>query len=230
MIIGISGHMRSGKDTVGVMIMRLCNPEYDFSEFGCYTNPWQIKKFADALKEIASILTGIPRADFEKEEVKNSNLGREWDKYECCFNLDKCRRPENKYMDYTEGSYECDAECVGYTTERSMTVRELLQKLGTDAIRNQLHTNAWVNALMSKYRGDSNWVVTDVRFPNEAEAIRERGGILIRLNRNIGSTSTHPSETALDNYGHFDYILDNNGTLEELEARVKSILQERNII
>lgn len=178
MIIGISGKIGSGKDTVGNII----------SVWG--KDPWNIKKFADALKETASILTGIPRADFEKEEVKNSNLGKEW----------------------------------------SMTVRELLQKLGTEAIRNNVHENAWVNALMSGYNESyCYWVVTDVRFPNEADAIRERGGILIRLNRNTGKSSNHPSETALDDYPHFDYVIDNNGTIGDLTDRVRSILKAQNI-
>ena len=91
-----------------------------------------------------------------------------------------------------------------------------------------------------------NWIITDVRFPNEADAIKQRNGILIRVNRDLvigeddfGYTRVsinqaekdgiidpqHESETALDDY-KFDYIIDNNGTIEELTEKVKVILKE----
>ncbi len=83
MIISLSGPIGSGKDTVGKIIQYLvakdCNFDFDNQPFEIAVTKawnfntvsnWQIKKFADKLKEIASILTGIPKADFEKEEIK----------------------------------------------------------------------------------------------------------------------------------------------------------------
>ena len=77
-----------------------------------------------------------------------------------------------------------------------------------------------------------NWVVTDVRFPNEAIAIKDRGGILIRVNRfnsNQQLFDQHPSETSLDDYP-FDYTISNNSTIEELIEQVKVILIKEKII
>jgi hypothetical protein len=99
-----------------------------------------------------------------------------------------------------------------------------------------------------------NWIITDMRFPNELEAIKKRNGISIRVNRdpirdcNIckygigcqlmfiecngtdkGQTLQHPSETALDN-AEFDHILDNTGTIEQLIENVKDILIIEKII
>ncbi len=83
-----------------------------------------------------------------------------------------------------------------------------------------------------------NWIITDVRFPNEAEAIKSKGGIVIRVNRpckechgigyhkmdcNIGRYE-HESERALDKYGHFDHIIENDGTIEDLLQKVKNII------
>lgn len=115
------------------------------------------------------------------------------------------------------------------------TIRQLLQKFGTEVGRN-ISPNLWVDALMNDYikaksggYGD-DWIVTDVRFENEAEAIRENGGILIRLNRNTGFNDQHSSETALDNYKNFDLVIDNNGTLDELIDKVYNFMKEFKLI
>lgn len=90
-----------------------------------------------------------------------------------------------------------------------MTVRELLQKLGTDAIRDNLHEDAWVNALFVDYHQTDKWIITDMRFPNEFEAVKQFGGITIRLNRpGVAPVNNHPSETGLDAF-KFDYTYNN---------------------
>jgi len=62
---------------------------------------------------------------------------------------------------------------------------------------------------------------------NEVRAIQERGGIVIRVNRDKSKDSTehsnHLSETALDNYEGFDVILNNNDTLEDLIEEIRQI-------
>jgi hypothetical protein len=70
------------------------------------------------------------------------------------------------------------------------------------------------------------WIITDLRFTNELEAVTRRGGITIRINRNNGTRAVdihnHISETALDN-AEFDYVIENDGTLEELVEKVRVI-------
>ena len=72
-----------------------------------------------------------------------------------------------------------------------------------------------------------NWIITDVRFPNEAEAIKRYGGKVIRVNRDYVSTEDpkhqHSSETALDNYEGFDHIVQNDGTIPELVEKIKAL-------
>ena len=111
-----------------------------------------------------------------------------------------------------------------------MTIGEFQQKLGTEAIRDGLHINAWVLALMADYDKIYNWIITDVRFPNEAEAVKERGGIVIRVNGDPAGVRArssrnlnHPSEIALDNYEKFDYIYTNDKSLADLEDFAKDI-------
>lgn len=64
-----------------------------------------------------------------------------------------------------------------------MSVREFLQRLGTDAIRKNLHTNAWINVLMAKYYQVNNWLIPDTRFPNELFATKREKGLSVRVER-----------------------------------------------
>jgi len=82
-----------------------------------------------------------------------------------------------------------------------------------------------------------NWIFTDMRFPNELEAIKSRGGITIRVNRTfMHNESTRPigfieheSETSLDD-AEFHYVIDNNGSLDNLIGKVQAILELEEII
>jgi hypothetical protein len=88
--------------------------------------------------------------------------------------------------------------------ERSTSgVRHLLQRLGTEAGRDILGQNIWVDTAMKKAAEVKNGrvVFTDVRFPNEADAITEAGGTLWRMQRaGQSAVNTHVSERALDDY------------------------------
>lgn len=100
----------------------------------------------------------------------------------------------------------------------NISVREFLQTLGTNALRDQVHEDVWINALFSDFNDSDTWLITDVRFPNEAEAIKKKGGIVVRVDRGL-STGEHPSETALDDY-EFDYIIPNKGDKTQLLEEV----------
>ena len=230
MIIGINGYAGSGKDTVGTIIQYLkAKPQNtsleDVLDFPLThqwwledMSTWEIKKWAGKLKSIASMLTGIPQESFEDQEFKKKYLGSQW----------------------AEAGYDEDKKMHSL---KPMTVRDFLQRLGTDAIRNGLHTNAWVNALMADYTPTQvqwsdgpiggyedgpmpNWIITDTRFPNEAQAIKDADGIIIRVTRpGIGPVNDHPSETGLNQW-KFDYEIQNDGTLENLINSVKIFKQK----
>jgi hypothetical protein len=210
-IIGVSGYSGVGKDTVGAIIQYLNCPNvggksveevcknYEEHEWWLdEQSDWEIRKFAGKLKDIASHITGIDIEDFEDQEFKKTNLGREW------WTLDYIKR-------YAEPFPTDDSIPVEITEVLNpMTVRDFLQKLGTDALRNGLHPNIWVNALMVDYiEEESNWIITDTRFENEAIAIKNKGGIIIRVDRpGIRPINDHPSEVGLDHW-NFDYKVQN---------------------
>ena len=237
-ILSISGYASSGKNTVATIIQySLCKSvgtatledvvkDYKANEWWLEEQSvWEQRSWAGKLKTIASLVTGIPVQDFEDQEFKKTNLGPEWASLK--------RRPGKRQ----DGIFpkKADMELV------SMTVRDLLQKLGTDAMRNGLHENTWVNALMADYTPTQvqwadgpvggyedgpmpNWIITDTRFPNEARAVKDKGGIVVKVERpGVGPINDHPSEVALKDYP-FDYTINNSGSLEDLVQSVKEFL------
>jgi hypothetical protein len=71
---------------------------------------------------------------------------------------------------------------------------------------------------------EHDFVITDVRYTNEADYLKKAGAILLRIERGGIELFDHESETQLDNYEGFDYLISNNGTIEGLEERVAVIL------
>ena len=95
------------------------------------------------------------------------------------------------------------------------TVRELLQGIG-QGLRDAIDPNLWVKILFANTEGWSNYIIADVRYPNEVYAIKKRNGVLIRIDRKGAGAGNHSSETALDNYKEWDVHIENNGSLESL--------------
>lgn len=105
--------------------------------------------------------------------------------------------------------------------ELSTELRPLLQRFGTEVGRYMFGEDIWVTTAMARVKGDT--VFADVRFPNEADAIRDAGGQVWRVER-LGTqpANTHASEHALDLYD-FDHTIINAGSLAELEKKVNQL-------
>jgi hypothetical protein len=109
-----------------------------------------------------------------------------------------------------------------------LSPRAVLQLVGTECMRNTFGEDVWIKALQRSLFAlplSANVVITDVRFHNEAEAIKRWGGQLIRVDRPGFSASNgidgHSSESELDGYVDWDAVITNDGTLDELYARVR---------
>lgn len=111
-----------------------------------------------------------------------------------------------------------------YMLSCGLTVRQALQKVGTDWFRS-LDPDAWVNAWKQNIASyapagrDIHVLVGDVRFPNEVKAIQDMGGHVIRFLRNPFPDDQHESETALDGYEGFDAVIDNSNMTIELQNK-----------
>lgn len=119
--------------------------------------------------------------------------------------------------------------------ERYPEVRRLLHATGTDAGRVTLGEDVWIDALFNDWEPEREaLVISDVRFPNEARAVRRAGGVLIWIERpGVGPArdehgAPYASEVALKNFG-FDARLVNDGTLYDLRDRLLgvTVLAER---
>lgn len=95
------------------------------------------------------------------------------------------------------------------------TVRELLQGIG-QGLRDAIDFDLWVKILFANTKGWSNYIIADVRYPNEIKAIKERNGILLRIDRKGAGAGNHSSETALDDYKEWDVHIENNSSIEDL--------------
>ena len=96
-------------------------------------------------------------------------------------------------------------------------VRRLLQVFGTEVGRSMFGDNFWVDLTLNNLKS-FHTVISDVRFKNEAEAIRKSGGQIWRVNRvGVGPVTGHVSEIDLDDYD-FDFVLNNDTTIESLYA------------
>lgn len=289
MIIGISGKKQSGKNTVALIWQYLYDyynnnythpiTEEDFKEYvknnHHLKSVWIQKSFAHKIKQIICILLGCTMEQLEDPVFKETPLGEEW----WCWKI------------VLEGGYGTHLYPYSLPKPKNiqglnlvkMTPRMLMQMLGTEFGRDMVHPNLWVNSLMNEYKRQK-WLITDVRFPNEAKAIKDRGGILIRLDREGFDNSKqiewscdtahlelcklhsvdpeddselwdgenykeiyqdefnklydvywdlysqHSSETALDDYKEWDYVIDNNYSLLELILRVRQIMFKEGII
>ena len=116
-----------------------------------------------------------------------------------------------------------------------MTARAVMQYVGTDVFR-AIQTNVWANATLIKIRNEcpSLAVIADCRFPNEVHAIKEAGGLVIKLARNMYN-SDHASETALDadkfDEKYFDLVVQNQDmTLDEKNLVIKEFLQKAGVL
>lgn len=107
-----------------------------------------------------------------------------------------------------------------------ITPRHLMQTVGTEWGRSMIHPEIWLRRVQSAIltAPDVDWVIADVRFPNEAELIRRMGGLVVRVSRpGHEYTGQHVSEQPLS--GHLvDFELHNTGTPEGLLAAAESAL------
>jgi hypothetical protein len=105
-----------------------------------------------------------------------------------------------------------------------VTVREFLQRYGTEAHRDIFGEDFWTKGLGLANLEDGRYVITDMRFENETTEVIRCGGTTLYIDRDTGTgTDSHASEVPPPEH-LIDEHIDNNGTMEELYARVRGVL------
>lgn len=106
-------------------------------------------------------------------------------------------------------------------------VRRFLQALGTEGVRENLGDDAWIRAWELTLTPGRRYAVTDVRFPNEAHAIKATGGVVWRIYRpGVEPPNKHASELLVDEIP-IDETIINDGTLDDLREAVREALAEQ---
>jgi hypothetical protein len=106
----------------------------------------------------------------------------------------------------------------------NLNPRILLQEFGSAG--RKMYPEIWVQATLGGLLPSSNYIISDCRYTNEAEAVKKLGGVVVRVQRNTNNQDTHSSETGLDDYQDWDMIIDNNGTLPELMEKVRMMCRK----
>jgi dephospho-CoA kinase len=112
--------------------------------------------------------------------------------------------------------------------------RFLLQRIGTDIMRNQVNPDYWVNKTLVRIgelisKGKKKIVIDDIRFLNEAELVDLYNGVIIKINRNNNgildneNLKNHESELFTDQIPA-DFIINNTGTIDDLCKKIDNII------
>lgn len=190
----------------------------DPDHFSYIQSPFEIKKFAAKLYKIVSEMTG--KSIEWLYANKETPLGEDW-KSKTYFISDSeggelfRTLDENQYnaqwefffQNFPHRKFETKVKLTHYTP------RLLLNVIGTQLFRDQLHVDVHVNMLFSDFHGGSMWIIDDMRFPNEWKKIVELGGKKIFVKR--GEDQKGMVEGKLSGYS-FDYTIDNSGDIDNL--------------
>lgn len=178
-------------ESLGILDLKSTSSEfYDYAEQMIWPHI-KLYNFADSLKEICIGLFDIPS--------------------ECVYGTDEQKNQIQEHLRWENMPGVIEPEQIGLTTHKSgpMTAREFMQFLGTDIMR-RMYEPIWTKNCIKRIYSDNPEIaiIADCRFPNEADAIIQEDGLIIRLTRNIYECD-HKSETALDSYSGFSSVLDN---------------------
>lgn len=212
MLIGLGGVKGSGKDTAAFFLV----DKYGFKRYA----------FADNLKLMCIEVFGL-----SPEQVFDPALK------EVAFSAPFPFAPEHglaiiNYVAKVNGIYGDDTEMAMYTAVSKGAVfrnpREVMQFVGTEVCRTvygpDFHANVVKHAL--EVNRDAKVVITDMRFPNERDLVKELGGITgLVMGRGGNSGDTHASETSLGTASDYDFVIDNSTSLEDLFAQVDGIVR-----
>lgn len=221
-ILAFSGKKQAGKNTCCDLVKKIFLRELygtgftgEFIVDGTKNIPIiRNYSFAYWLKFICTKVLGLTEAQVNgTDEEKNSLTHLRWRDMPGIFYGEDINGTPNKF------SY-------------NMTAREVMQHWGSEIFR-VAYPNVWVDSTIRQIQDDQPIIATisDARFINEVEAVKNIGGKVIRLLRNSHIESSHQSEIDLDGYKNWDYVIDNREfTLEQLENAVEDMMREMKII
>jgi len=229
-IIAVSGWKRSGKDTVA---------EYLIKTYGA-----KRLAFADPLKNNVARDYNIDRASIDDPALKEAPLLNmpvsprdAFSKNLSEFMFKEFRSAEGEIPESFgygtgefAGSIPYPAPLRGFHIEKLYWTRRALCIL-EGSTKRTAHPDYWVDQASKGAVGNQMFVISDLRYKNEADTLKKSGVevLTVRINRFETSPSNDPSERDLDDY-NFDVVISNKATLEDLYAAVENTLLEKGVV
>lgn len=253
-IIGISGRKQSGKTTAGNFILSMFIAKLGIAQSisindsgnivvsdllgkkeyqGILDTTWYENEKDFIKKQVFQQLNNVCKiytfADILKKDICINILGLSEDQ---CYGTDEDKNSLTDIKWEDMPGYETSwKEAKDYHNSGLMTARQVLQFVGTDIFR-KFKPNVWVDATINKIKKEKPQIaiITDCRFPNEIDAIKNNNGYTIRLTRNPFN-SEHLSECILDStnydWNKFDCVIQNDSmTIYEQCIEIQKHIEE----
>lgn len=215
-VVGIKGFKGSGKDTVASMISYILHDGITKAKYDTWLlyhknkfveNDEIIIHFADKLKDDIADFCGIDRKLLDRQDIKEENY----------YNFKTgivSTNAKDAYRIIDEVPTNLSQLLALNCNNVSIKIRTLLQYYGTNVIRNHFWHDAFIRYTINKAFDIRNklgqCIIADARFDNECEAIKQCGGMIIRVDRKLNNNNNHESEQI--KISQDDYIIGNTGS------------------
>lgn len=215
-VVGLGGLLASGKDTVADHLVN----HYGFAKMG----------MSDVLHEMMLVLN--PYIPVTNEEFGDD---KRWDRLHKALDGGTGFEPLS-----TSGGwhiqYKALTKTLGYVDAKEIKgYRAILQTFGTEVGRDMIDPNIWVklaqNRILAVADKGTPVVLTATRFPNEIQMMERLDGLTLWVDRpqdddgKVSEVASHASENSVS-ADDFDFVMVNNGTLQDLYAKVDTWVEE----
>ena len=126
-------------------------------------------------------------------------------------------------------------EVLGWDGNEDTKPREFLQQVGVELIKNNIDSNMLVRRTIEDIKVYSYFydviIISDARFPNEIDDIKSNFSDVVvihlsdRENKLNEVEKMHATETSLNNYTNYDYVV-SESNLDDLKTKIESIIGE----
>ena len=225
-LIAISGCKNAGKDSITSMLQYCLSVPRIFRQYWIYKNfrKWVSPKykrlaFADPLKRMLAILLNVPVSKFNNRHFKE----------DCVINIPT--------LDYSLSAFNEESNILSDSkfnklvknldpslTQSNLTVRQLMQYFGTEICQKYFGRNVWINSTLK--HANNSTIISDLRFKAEYNAVKERNGFVIYVDRPGCEFGQHASEREMEellNSNKYDLIIHNDGSAKDLFNKIKEL-------
>ena len=202
MLLAFSGKKASGKSTACKLTQEI------FLEEGL--GLVEIKSFAEPIYKLVSEMLGVP-VSYIKEHKENKQQ------------IPLPKFSKDPIID--EGG--------NHWVYNPVNFRQILQTIGMNL--RESDESAWVNCLFGRFdakyiydvQNSISWVIEDLRFENEIKRIKNLQGVVIRVMReDLICDDDNISETSLDSYQRYDFIVANDGSIDQFKKNISEIIHQ----